>query len=90
LGAGSTSTSSGTSALIFAIDASQSDIGSASGSVGGTDTFDEMRGSTWSPLISSFNSGQCRQACSGEWPLPTTTRQSCSPMRSVSPSRMRR
>ena len=45
---------------------------------GSTETLDEMRGSTWSPEISSFSSGQYRQACSGEWPVPTMTRQSCS------------
>jgi hypothetical protein len=45
-----------------------------------------MRGSTWSPDTSSFNAGQYRQACSGEWPVPTMTCQSCAPMRTVSPS----
>jgi hypothetical protein len=60
-----------------AIDASHSPSGSASGSVGNTETFDEMRGSTWSPEIISPSSSQTRQACSGEWPRPTTTRQSC-------------
>jgi hypothetical protein len=34
---------------------SQSLSGSASGSVGYTDTFEEMRGRTWSPEIKSFN-----------------------------------
>ena len=53
---GITSTSSGTAARSFSIDAIQSASGSASGSVGNTDTLDEMRGSTWSPEISSFSS----------------------------------
>ena len=37
---------------------SQSVSGSPSGSVGNTDTFDEIFGSTWSPEIISFSSGQ--------------------------------
>ena len=90
LWAGSTSTSSGTVSRIRSIDLSQPCSGSASGSVGNTDTLDEIFGSTWSPEISSFSSGHHRQACSGECPVPTTTRQSCSPMRRVSPSRSRR
>jgi glycerol-3-phosphate dehydrogenase len=54
----------------------ESRSGSASGSVGWTDTFDEIRGRIWSPEIKIFKSGQYRQACSGEWPLPVTTVQS--------------
>ena len=53
--AGNTSTSSGIRRLIIASELSQSLSGSASGSVGYTDTFEEMRGRTWSPEIKSFN-----------------------------------
>ena len=44
-----------------------------------TDTFDEMRGSTWSPATSSFRPGQYGQACSGEWPPVVMTRQAYAP-----------
>ncbi len=90
LWAGSTRTSSGTVRAMRSSDVSQPCSGLASGSVGNTDTFDEIFGSTWSPEISSFRSGHQKQACSGEWPVPTTTCQSWSPMRMRSPSRTRR
>ena len=41
-----------------ASDSSQSVSGSASGSLGNTETFGVMRGSTWSPEISTWRAGQ--------------------------------
>ena len=73
----------------MAIEASQSPSGSASGSLRLSETLEVMRGSTWSPAIISLPSSSTRQACSGEWPLPMTTRQSRAPIRIASPSCMR-
>ena len=85
---GRTSKSSGSSRS-FAIEASHSPSGSASGSLRLSETLEVIRGSTWSPAIISLPASSTRQACSGEWPLPTTTRQSRRPIRIVSPSCMR-
>ena len=64
--------------------------GFASGSVGWTLTLEVMTGRIWSPEIITPRLWQCRQACSGECPAPTTTCQSCSPMVRMSPSCRRR
>ena len=82
LWAGSTSTSAGISRCSRAQDSSQSLSGSASGSVGNTETLDEMRGRIWSPEMNRLSSGLQRQRCSGEWPWPPMTCQSRPPMRS--------
>lgn len=67
--AGDTSTSSRTSRLIFS-------IGSASGSIGTTER-SGIFGSTLSADMRSLRSGQEKQACSGECPVPTMSRHSC-------------
>ena len=82
---GRTSRSSG-SCRSLAIEASHSPSGSASGSLRLSETLEVIRGSTWSPEIINLPASSTRQACSGEWPEPTTTRQVRAPIRSSSPS----
>ena len=76
---GRTRRSSG-SRFSFAIEASHSPSGSASGSLRLSETLEVIRGSTWSPAIISLPASSTRQACSGEWPLPITTRQVRAPI----------
>src|ERR1044072_5387914 len=87
-GAGGTRRSSGRCSSL-AIEASHSPSGSASGSERLSETLEVIRGSTWSPAIISLPESSIRQACSGEWPLPTTTRQVRAPIPIASASRGR-
>src|SRR6185437_5502879 len=77
---GSTSASPGTMPLSLTQESSQSCNGLASGSVGCTETFDEIFGKIWSPEMKTLSAGHHRQACSGECPLPPTTRHTWSPI----------
>ena len=63
--------------------------GLPSGSFGQTLTLGEIFGRTMSPAMKRSSSGQCRQACSGAWPRPITTRQLFPPMSISVPSAMR-
>ena len=51
--------------------------------------FYRAAGRIWSPDRRTPSSGQNRQACSGEWPLPTMTCHSRPPIARLSPSDMR-
>jgi hypothetical protein len=49
-----------------------------------------MRGSTWSPEMSTFFDAHHNAACSGAWPNTVMTSQSWPPMEILSPCIMRR